>query len=69
MITDILEEDGSEAENEHETENSCYVQAAGPALDAPAPIPYPTITRLQEIQAAMLAAVISPLSFKSDAKH
>ena len=69
MITDILEEDESEAENKHETEISCYVQDADPTLDAPAPIPYPTITRLQEIQAAMLAAVISPLSFKSDAKH
>ena len=67
MITDILEED--EAENEHATEISCYVQDAGPALDAPTPIPYPTITRLQEIQAAIISTGISPASLKSDAEH
>ena len=62
MITDILEGDKCEAEHEHETEISCYVQDLGPALDAPTPIPYPTIACLQEIQAVMLAAGISPSS-------
>ena len=69
MITDILEEEEGEAENEHETEIFCHVQDAGPALDAPTPIPYPTITRLQKIQAAMISAGISPSSFKSDAER
>ena len=66
MITDILEED--KAEDEHETEISCYLQDAGPSLDASIPALYPTIMHLQKIQGAMISAGISPASFKSDAE-
>ena len=69
MIMDILEEEESKAKNKHETEIFCYVQDAGPAPDASTPIPHPIITHLQEIQAAMLSAGISPASFKLDAEH